>query len=127
LTNALRAYEQAAANAPQKGSDRALIFREWGVLLRDSGDANATDKAIENFEIALKETPNDVIAKHALAHMLTRKGGFGRVKTLLQPLMEHPSPTTREKTYSMLLEAYARSGDILEAATLKSKYGADLG
>ena len=126
LTNALRAYEQAAANAPNKGSDRALIFREWGILLRDSGDANATDKAIDNFEIALKETPSDVIAKHALAHMLTRKGGFGRVKTLLQPLMEHPSPTTRKKTYSMLLEAYERSGDILEAATLKSKY-AELG
>jgi tetratricopeptide (TPR) repeat protein len=35
---ALRLYEQAAANAPRRGPERALIFREWGMLLRDSGD-----------------------------------------------------------------------------------------
>lgn len=43
VREALRLYEQAAANAPGRGSDRALIFREWGILLRDSGQPFATD------------------------------------------------------------------------------------
>lgn len=54
-TESLRLYEQAAANAPRRGSDRALIFREWGMVLRDSGDPEATELAIEKFETALED------------------------------------------------------------------------
>jgi tetratricopeptide (TPR) repeat protein len=58
-TGALRLYERAAENAPRRGPDRAIIYREYGFLLRDSGEANATDLAIEKFDVALKENPND--------------------------------------------------------------------
>lgn len=119
VTGALMLYEQAASNAPRKGPDRALIFREWGMLLRDSGDPRSTDLAIEKFEAALEETPNDVVAIHALAHMLKRKGGYERIKTLLPPLTKHASPTTRKKTYPLLLEAYEQSGDQLRAMEIK--------
>jgi tetratricopeptide (TPR) repeat protein len=126
ISNAIRLYEQAAANAPRKGPDRALIYREWGMLLRDSGDPQATDQAIANFGTALEETPNDVIATHALAHMLMRKGNYVRVKSLLKPLVEHSNSTTRKKTYPILLEAYDQSRDMLEAATLRAKMSRDL-
>jgi tetratricopeptide (TPR) repeat protein len=121
ISQALRYYEQAAANAPNSGHDRALIFREWGMLLRDSGDPLGTDKAIDNFEIALKETPNDVICKHALAHMLKRKGAFNQVIEQLAPLAYHVSPATRHKTYPLLLEAYEQTGEQLKAAQIKAK------
>ena len=32
---ALDLYERAAANAPAEGAERAVIFREWGMLLRE--------------------------------------------------------------------------------------------
>jgi tetratricopeptide (TPR) repeat protein len=119
LAAAIRLYEQAAANAPRRGSDRALIFREWGMLLRDSGDPDATDMAIEKFEVALAETPNDPVATHALAHMLDRTGAHARVITLLEPLIEHQSLLTRRKTYPLLLTAYERMGEMLKAANLR--------
>ncbi len=93
------------------------------MLLRDSGDPEATDKAIGNFEIALAETPNDVVATHALAHMLTRKGQYQRVIALLEPLAGHSRLTTREKTFPILLEAYERAGELLKAAELKARFG----
>jgi tetratricopeptide (TPR) repeat protein len=120
-TQALRLYEKAAGNAPRRGPDRALIFREWGMLLRDCGDPEATDKAIGNFEIALQETPNDVLATHALAHMLSRKGKSIRVIELLEPLAKHGNTLTREKTMPILLEAYEQAGELLKAAQLKAQ------
>jgi tetratricopeptide (TPR) repeat protein len=120
LTEALRLYEQAAANAPRRGSDRALIFREWGMLLRDSGDPQATDLAIEKFETALAETPNDVLAVDALARMLDRKGAYRRVIDLLEPLLQHPNYKTRKMSAPLLLKAYERTGEMVKAARVRS-------
>jgi len=120
-TQALTMYERAAANAPMRGPDRALIFREWGMLLRDSGDPDATELAIEKFEVALAETPNDPVTIHALAHMLSRKGAYRRVIGLLEPLARHSSQTTRKKTFPLLLEAYEAAGELLKAAELRRK------
>ncbi len=116
---AIRLYEQAASFAPRSGFERALIYREWGMLLRTSGDPGATDAAIEKFEIALKETPNDVLAIHALASMLFRKAAYGRVIALLEPLAKHSSEDTRQMTVPMLLDAYNRTGELLKAAELR--------
>ncbi|MFS8085735.1 MAG: hypothetical protein ACMG6H_08910, partial [Acidobacteriota bacterium] len=118
---ALRLYEQAAAHSPRRGPDRALIFREWGMLLRDSGQAEATDLAIEKFEIALLETPNDVVAVHALAHMLDRRGTYSRVIELLAPLRNHQNAKTRRVTLPLLLNAYERTGDIVNASGIKAE------
>lgn len=112
---ALMLYEQAAANAPARGPERALIFREWGMLLRDSGDPQATDHAIEKFEIALGETPNDPIAIHALASMLSRKGMHRKVLTYLEPLAKHRSKSTRDKTLPLLESTYRALGETLKA------------
>jgi len=116
---ALRLYEQAAANAPSRGPDRALIFREWGMLLRDSGDPNAIDLAIEKLGIAHAEDPQDALATHALAHMLSRRGRYRQVVELLEPLANHPSEVTRQKTSSVLLEAYDQLGEVVKAAKLR--------
>jgi tetratricopeptide (TPR) repeat protein len=85
-THALELDEQAASNAPVRGNGRALIYREWGMLLRESGTANATDLAIEKFEEALQQTPNDLTLVDALATMYDRKGTYGKVISLLTPL-----------------------------------------
>lgn len=120
-SEALRMYEKAAANAPRRGAERALIYREWGMLLRDSGDPEATDLAIEKFETALQESPNDVLAIHALAHMFDRKGAYRRVGELLEPLASHSSLNTRKKTLPLLLKAYERTGDVVKASEIRTK------
>lgn len=119
LERALQFYEQAAHHAPSRGSDRALIFREWGMLLKDSGRSDATDLAIEKYEIAMKETPNDTFLVHALAFMYDRKGMYPRVIELLAPLRRHPNARTRMLVLQLLLKAYERRTDILEAAEVR--------
>ena len=120
-TEALRLYEQAAANAPRRGNERSRIFREWGMLLKDSGDPTSTDLAIEKFKIALIETPNDEYAIHALAHMLSRKGMYIPVIELLEPLLKHPKKITREKTLPLLLEAYKYNRDTINIERIKTE------
>ena len=121
LSEALRLYELAARNAPSRGIERSLIYREWGMLLKDSGDPKATEKAAECFETALAETPDDPIAIHSLALMLARKSSFARVITLLEPLLQHRNPKTRDFASSVLLLAYGRTGEMLKASQLKAK------
>jgi tetratricopeptide (TPR) repeat protein len=118
-TGALHLYERAAANAPRRGPDRALIFREYGFLLRESGEANATDLAIEKFDVALQETPNDPITIYGLASMLDRKGYSDRIIELIEPLRAHSNPKTRERCLPLLLKAYERKSELLKAAELR--------
>jgi lipopolysaccharide biosynthesis regulator YciM len=89
------------------------------MLLRDSGDPNATDLAIEKLEIAHAEEPADVLATHALAHMLSKKGRYRRVVELLEPLAQHRSLTTRQKTLPLLLDTYDQLGELVKAAALR--------
>jgi tetratricopeptide (TPR) repeat protein len=118
-TGALEMYERAAANAPRRGSDRAIIFREYGFLLRESGEPNATDLAIEKFEIARQEAPNDPVTIYGLATMLDRKGFHDRVIELLEPIKSHSNPKTRERCLPLLLKAYERKGEQLKAAEVR--------
>ena len=120
-TRALELYEQAAFHAPARGSDRALIFREWGMLLRESGRPDATNLAIEKFEVALAETPNDDKLVHALATMLDRKGVYKRVIELLEPLRHHRSVKTRILALHLLAKAYDRTSAMLEAAEARAE------
>ena len=116
VAQALVLYERAGANAPSRGQDRALIFREWGMLLRDSGEPDATDAAIERFEVAHAETPNDPMTTHALATMYKRKGQFRKVIELLEPLQKHPSLKTKEMALGLLVRAYDETTEMLKAA-----------
>ena len=120
--SALELYAQAAAHAPRRGADRGLIFREWGMLLRNSGLPDATDLAIEKFETALVEMPNDPITIHALATMYDRKGAYYPVIELLEPLESHPDMKTREMAVALLLKAHERLGNQRRVAELQTVY-----
>lgn len=119
---ALQLYEKAAALAPSRGHDRFLIFREWGMLLRNSGAPDATDQAIERFEEALKESPNDPLTIDALCRMYERRGGYRKVINLLEPLQAHPDAKTREMTIPLLARAYERLNEIVKLAELRSRH-----
>ena len=119
--DALTYYEQAAANAPRDGFERALIFREWGILLRQSGSPEAADLAAEKLEIAVAARPNDHIAITALAQVLERKGQYRRVIELLSDLSMTATGKTRDLVLPMLLNAYEQVGDMVNAAITRAK------
>jgi tetratricopeptide (TPR) repeat protein len=111
----LQLYEQAAANAPSKGRDRALIFRERGMVLRNAGHPTATDEALESFLIALEANPDDILAAHGAATMYERKGMDLRVVELMEPLADHPYQETRKRALDLLVRAYTRRHDVIKA------------
>ena len=118
--SALILYERAFANAPSRGHERALICREFGMLLRDSGEPDATDRAIQKFEQAREDEPNDPICCVALARALERKGSYQRLIEILAPLETHSSSETRRRVHPLLLKAFDRCGRIVDAARLRS-------
>lgn len=119
LSDALRMYERAAGNAPARGQDRSRIFREWGILLRDSGEPRSTEYAIEKLEIAVAETPNDPIATTALAQLLERQGRYRRIIELVEPFRDHPQEKTRGYVLPLLKRAYQNMGEIVKAAEIR--------
>lgn len=121
INRALSFYEQAAQYAPSRGSKRALIYREWAILLKDSGERSALDKSIEKLLICLDETPNDEIASVTLASLYKRKGTFSKIPELLEKFIEHENLRTRELVYNLLIDAYEYNNDFIKVAEIKSK------
>lgn len=121
MAPAIQHYGYAVAHAPKQGPDKALVFREYGMVLRDSGLPNAHRLAAEQLEVALAETPKDAICRHALGDCYVKLGNLGRAQEILEPLLENPMGKTREKTYPLLLECYGGLGEILKAAELRIK------
>ncbi|KAA3599289.1 MAG: hypothetical protein DWQ06_10245 [Calditrichaeota bacterium] len=119
LSEALKLYEQAAINSPRRGNDKALIYREWGMLLRQSGLPKATDYAIDKFEVSLLEAPNDEITLTAVSQLYYKKGMNKKVIEYLEPLINHPNQRTRTFVLPLLLKAYKNTNDILKIAQVK--------
>ncbi len=127
VAQCLRHYEQAGQFCPPRGPDRALVYREWGVVLTDSGMPTAFRDASERLAVALKETPMDVLCRHALGDCFVRMGAYGRAIEVLKPLEDHTWKTTRDKTRPLLEQCYKATGQILELAILRTKMADEVG
>jgi lipopolysaccharide biosynthesis regulator YciM len=93
------------------------------MVLRDSGLVNAHRRAAEQMEVALLETPHDAICRHALGDCYVKAGVFVRAAEVLEPLLNHQSQKTRNKTYPLLLECYEQTNEMLKAADVRSRMG----
>lgn len=100
---AIQHYRYAADYAPKQGPDRSLVFREYGIVLRDSGLPNAHRLAAEQLEVALRQAPNDAVCRHALGDCYVKAQSFQRAAEVLEPLLDHQSSKTLQKTYPLLL------------------------
>lgn len=116
---ALRLYDAAGANAPKQGNERGIIFREWGILLRESGQPDAVARAEEKLTEALLHIPADPVARHSLATCYDRRGAYRLVIKLLEPVASTSNQKTRERSLPLLLKAYERCNEILKAAELR--------
>jgi tetratricopeptide (TPR) repeat protein len=116
---ALTLYRVAGAHAPVRGRERTRIFREWGLLLRDSGEPGAAKEAEEKLLAAHESDPADPIARYALAGLYDRRGAYRKVIELLEPIRTTQNPKTRQMSLPLLLKAYDKSRDIVKAAELR--------
>jgi tetratricopeptide (TPR) repeat protein len=123
VLTAIRWYEKAAVGAPKSGADRALVFREYGNVLKNSGEPLAVDQSINRFEEALRHS-EDRLAAHSLATLCCRKGSYRRAIELKPILWDRAEVETKRISFNLLLEAYSKLGDTLSAAQLKREYEA---
>jgi hypothetical protein len=114
ILEALRWYERCAVFAPKNGDDRGLIFREWGNVLKQSGEPDAIDLAISKFEESLRHWP-DKFAAHSLATLYSRKGSHRKVVELRPVIWDNAEPDTREVSRELLVNSYRALGEILHA------------
>ncbi|WP_156346537.1 tetratricopeptide repeat protein [Verrucomicrobium spinosum] len=120
---ALRLYEQAAANSPKDRIERAKLYREWGILLRDSGQTDAVDQAASKLEEAHELNSRDWVTVTALAQIYDRRGASAKVIELCEPLKREVYGKTKEKMLPLLLKAYQRSGEVVAVAEIRALLG----
>lgn len=118
---ALRLYSIAVANSPARGSDRALIYREFGLLLKDSGEPNAAERAEEALSTAVAETPHDEVALGVLASLLDARHASSKLIVVVEPHMARASRKFISLAGPLLLRAYERTTELTKAAVLRSK------
>jgi tetratricopeptide (TPR) repeat protein len=128
IGEALRLYEQAHAWAPKKGPDRALLLREYGILLRDSGLPGAMKRAADLLEEALGEYRgrDDSVCRHALGDALMRLSMHRRAVEVLVPLLDHANDTPRQKTYPLLEQLYSRLNERIALDDLRKRMAKDV-
>ena len=117
-------YKQATDLAPKQGPDRAKIFREYGMVLRDSGLPSGPREAAEQLEEALKQTPSDPLCRHALGDCYVRMMAYEKAIPVLSPLLASSSLNTRVKTYPLLETCYratSRTRELLELREQQTK------
>ena len=120
-TKAMQYYEQAKSYAPSRGNDRMVIHREYGLVLRDSGEIGACDRAIECFIEALKESPDDSITLNALCRLYESRGHTGKIISLLEPKKDKIYGKAAAFLFPILIAAYKKRGEQLKALELQSR------
>ncbi|MEI7752662.1 MAG: hypothetical protein WCJ71_11325, partial [Candidatus Omnitrophota bacterium] len=118
---AISLYRKASLYAPSEGKERSQLFREWGVLLQDSGDPHATTQAMEKFEEALVEAPNDFQIILLLVQMFLKQGMYLKVIEKAGYLENHKSKSIRTEILPILLNCYEKTHNILKKAEIIQK------
>ena len=108
-------------------SDETKVFRKERTeqYLKEHnlpGGPNAAREAAAKFEVALKERPNDFLARHALGNMYVKSHVYEKAIEVLEPLLQSGLTKTIIMTVPLLKKCYERTNKIFELADLKSKY-----
>lgn len=117
--DALRYYEQAAMNGPKDARSKAMLFREWGLVLRDSGAADSIARAREKLETAYDLDNRDPITVYALAQQLERSGAYRKVVDICTPWMASANIKSKRLILPFLERSHSRLGNIIEADNVK--------
>ena len=124
-TQAITMYEHAKRYSEREkmNIDIAIMNREFGIIYGNSGQPDATDRAIQFLTVAYNNMPNDPISAKFLAAMYERKGDYGSVIDILKNFSDTKDSKIKKTLLPKLLEAYQYQPEkyILEIAELKNK------
>jgi len=126
LSAALEQWEHAVRQVPRKGRDRAIVCREYANTLRKAGSRDNLSTAVDCYEAALRETPNDVLSIHGLAVAHVRLGHNMKAVPLLEELTSDRDPETRKRSYELLIECYSKLGDPIKRTETEKRQANDI-
>ena len=124
-SRAIQEYRLALLNLPKHLPKResALVHREFGLLLKQSGDPNGLNESTESLRAAVKLNPEDELATHALADNYRRMGQYDPAIQFADKLRHHHNEKTRELALRLLIQCYEGKEDMVEVALLKQELG----
>lgn len=121
IGQAMSLYERAVANAPKDAYEQSKLYREWGLLTRNSGEQGAADRAAERLEHANELNSRDPITAMALAQIYEKRGQHGKTIRLLEQWVPTVYGIFKEPVLEALEKAYERSGELVKASDIKRK------
>jgi|GEM_PF-1517037 len=119
LGRAYQYYQRAIQNCPEEERAYPILNREYGIILRESGETATIDQAIEHLRIALLHLPHDEIAACALGQIYSRKGMHNNVIGIVEKHAKSTNPKTLRFALPILYKAYKATNDILKTAKTK--------
>ncbi len=86
-------------------------------------------RARELLEEALREFSgkDDSVCRHVLGDVYMKLGILRKAIEVLEPLLDHPYPTQRQKTYPLLEQLYERLGERMKLVQLRDRVRRDRG
>lgn len=121
LGQAMVLYERAVANAPKDAFEQAKLYREWGLLTRETGEPGAAEHAAERLEHANELYSRDPITAMALTQIYEKRGHYGKTIRLLEPWVPTVYGKFKDPMLEALERAYTKSGDPVKAADIKRR------
>jgi len=121
--DAIKYYEQAISCLPARGAENGVIFREYGILIKDSGVPDATDRAISALESALGEIPTDEISLTVVASLYMRKDQYPKALPILVSLKESRNSKTKQIALEMLLKIYEKNREYTKISETRQALG----
>lgn len=113
---ALYHYKEAALYVPKREELRAIVFRELGILLKQSGNPNGFQESTEALEHSFELNPKDPITANVLAGNYLSLGRYSESIKILKGFRQYPNLTSREYILKTLLQCYEQTNDLIEAA-----------
>ncbi len=119
-SRAISEYRMATMYVSKRDkTDASITFREFGILLKKSGDPNGLKESTEALQTAVTLNPKDATAIHALGDNYRRLGQYGPAIKILEPLRDHQNIKTRIFALRTLIQSYQGLDDFVTVALLQ--------
>ncbi len=126
-TQTISMYETALKLASKEKMTLEIVImnREFGIIYGNSGRHDAIERAIQHFEVAYHNMPNDPICAKGLASMYEKRGNTSEVVRVLEPFKSSKDQRTRQTLLPILRRAYESQPEkyMIQLAELKQAKG----
>ena len=91
------------------------------ILLRDCGQVDALQQAMQKLEAALELNGRDIVTITALAQLYEKRASWFKVIDLCEPWKDEVYGRAKDTMLPMLLRAYEHTSEVLKAAEMRDR------